>query len=70
MKLTDEDRKFLSSLNWDGSSTLSSKLPLATREQDKARKRAKKNGWAQFDRVPWAWQLQDEGRKVLKGGGE
>lgn len=63
----EEDRKFLSSLNPDGSFTPSKYLPLATREQDKARTKAKKNGWAIFARRGvWAWQITEAGRQALK----
>ncbi|WP_025199066.1 hypothetical protein [Brucella sp. BO2] len=68
MKLTDEDRKFLSSLNDDGTPTDIIKLPLASRKQDISRRRAKKNKWASFDRLHWKWKLLPEGRQALKGG--
>jgi len=70
MKLTDEDRKFLSALKPDGEPTSSWPLPLATRAQDRARARAKKFGWAVFDRKVWGWRLLEAGRQALKGGSE
>ncbi|NKC03330.1 hypothetical protein HED55_08220 [Ochrobactrum haematophilum] len=41
MKLTEEDRKFLSCLKSDGGPTGSWSIPTATRAQDRARTRAK-----------------------------
>ena len=70
MKLTAEERKFLIALKQDGEPTASFRLPLATRAQDKARARAKKFGWAVFDRKVWGWRLLEAGRQALKGGGE
>jgi len=63
--MTDEDKRFLQSLKGDGSPTLGYRLPLATRAQDRARTRAKKNGWAEFDRSVWQWRLTDAGRAAL-----
>ncbi|TMV05001.1 hypothetical protein FGI60_02825 [Brucella haematophila] len=68
MKLTEEDRKFLSCLKSDGGPTGSWSIPTATRAQDRARTRAKKYGWAVFDRKAWAWRITDAGRQALKGG--
>lgn len=65
-KLTDEDRKFLSALNQDGSSTASWRLPMATYANDRARSRAKKYGWAVFDRSVWAWRILPAGRQALE----
>jgi hypothetical protein len=66
MKLTDDDRKFLGALKPDGSPTGSWLLPLATRASDRARTRAKKYGWASFDRKVWAWRITEAGRSALK----
>lgn len=63
--MMDEDRKFLSRLKADGSPTDSWEIPTATRKQDRARTRAKKNGWATFDRKVWAWRLTEAGRAAL-----
>jgi hypothetical protein len=65
-KLTDEDRKFLSALNKDGSPTCSWLLPSATYANDRARTRAKKQGWAVFDRKVWSWRLLPAGRTALE----
>lgn len=66
MKPTEEDRKFLATLNFDGSPTSSWHIPTATRAQDRARQRAKKYGWAVFDRTLWEWRLLEAGRQLLK----
>lgn len=65
-RLTDEDRKFLSALNQDGSSTGSWRLPMATYANDRSRTRAKKHGWAAFDRKVWSWRLLPAGRAALE----
>ena len=65
MKLTPEDRRFLSSLKLDGSPTGSWDIPTATRKQDMSRTRAKRRGWAVFDRKTWAWRITEEGRAAL-----
>jgi hypothetical protein len=70
MKMTEEDKRFLSSLNKDGSPTDTAKTPLATRLQDKARIRAKRNKWAVFERQHWKWRLLEAGRQALKGCSE
>lgn len=66
--LTEADRACLSRLKPDGSPTGSWDIPTATREQDKARTRAKKSGWATFDRRAWAWRITDAGRRALSDG--
>lgn len=67
-KLTEEDSKFLSSLNQDGSPTGYRKIPMASREQDRARTRSKKNGWAVFDRATCRWSITPAGRAALTEG--
>lgn len=67
--MTEEDIRFLQSLKSDGSPTMGFFIPLATRAQDRARSRAKKNGWAEFDRSVWQWRITDAGLSALRDGG-
>ena len=64
--LTAEDRKFLQCLKSDGAPTGGWDIPPASRAQDKARTRAKKRGWAAFDRKVWAWRLLPAGLATLR----
>lgn len=67
-KLTEEERKFLSSLRSDGAPTGRWEIPLASRAQDRARLRAKQRQWAYFDRKNWAWRITPAGRAALTEG--
>lgn len=64
-RLTEHDLKFLSALKQDGSPTGNFDLPLTDRVQDRARTRAKKHGWALFDRKVWAWRITPAGLAKL-----
>lgn len=64
MSMNIEDRRFLSALN-AGSPRGDWTLPCLTRPQERARARARRNGWAVFDREAWAWRITDTGRAAL-----
>lgn len=63
--LTKEDVKLLLSMRANGEPTASWLLPLASRKNDAARTKAKRLGWATFDREFWGWRITPAGRAAL-----
>lgn len=69
MKLTEEQREFLSALARYTATVTRRDLSLADRRADKARQSCRRNQWAEFGR--WegdrkiGWRITDAGRRAL-----
>lgn len=60
MHFTPEETKFMGALA--SSEGQSWKLPLANREQDRARQRLRRLNLVRFDRKRWVWSMTEAGQ--------